>query len=394
MTEQPETPSLPVVQLQAAGWGPFIYRKMVGRVPAGVQDGDLVAVVDKAGKPFGCGFYNAKSMITLRMVSWGADAVDEKTFIDTRIARAVGLRRDILRLDEVTDACRLVHAEGDQMPGLIADRYGPFVVLEFFSKAMFLRVEAIRSAFAATGVAPGEFILRADEDIARQEGFWIKQTTEPSRRVIVTENGVKFEVDLTRGHKTGFFCDQRDNRLALTGFTPGKSVLDLCCYSGGFSCYAATRGAAADVTAVDIDETALETAERNRKLNRVAIQFKQSDVFEYLRNARRDGKSWDVIIADPSKFVPNREEMERGLKKYRDLNALAAGVLKPGGILLTCSCSGLVSQEQFVDIVARAGRFAGRSVQVFRVTGPGGDHPVMADAPQSGYLKAVWARVE
>ena len=124
------------------------------------------------------------------------------------------------------------------------------------------------------------------------------------------------------------------------------------------------------------------------------MQIKQSDVFEYLRNAKRDGKSWDVVIADPSKFVPNREEMERGMKKYRDLNALAAGVLKPGGILLTCSCSGLVSQEQFVDIVARAGRFAGRSVQVFRVSGPGGDHPVMADAPQSGYLKAVWARVE
>lgn len=385
-----------VVHLKYASYGPFLFKRMVGHVDGAAADGDLVAVVDKHGKPFGTAYFSARSQIALRMVTFGPGEPDE-TCLERRIARAVEFRRDVLKLDVRTDACRLIHAEGDGLSGLIADRFGDYVVIELFAKAMFARLDRIEDAIVAAGVKVKQFVHRVDEDIARMEGFRLSRpTTGPESPVTVTENGVRFEVDLAKGHKTGFFCDQRDNRLALTEFTPGRSVLDMCCYTGGFSCYAASAGQAADVTAVDIDEPALEMAKRNIWLNRATsrVTLKQSDAFEFLRNAQRAQRKWDVVVLDPPKFVPNREEMDRGLTKYRDLNLLAAALVRPGGVLLTCSCSGLVSQDLFVETLARAARSVGRAAQVFRISGAGADHPVMADAPESSYLKAVWARIE
>ncbi|MCE5326397.1 MAG: class I SAM-dependent rRNA methyltransferase [Planctomycetaceae bacterium] len=392
MTERHEISSLPVVRLKYADYAPFIFRAMVGFVDSRTKDGDLVAVMDKNGRPFGFGFYNSRSQIALRMVSFGPEPVGE-SIVPQRIARAVALRRDVLRLDATTEAYRLVHSEGDGLSGLVADRFGRYVAIELFSKAMFRRLEPIQAAIAAACPGVEEFVVRADDEICRLEGFRLPPPPE-GRITTITENGVKFEVDLSGGHKTGFFCDQRDNRLALTAFTAGKSVLDCCCYSAGFSCYAAAPGKAAAVTAVDIDEAALATAKRNMKHNRLKFDLKQSDAFEFLRLAQRDKRRWDVVVLDPSKFVPSREEMERGLRKYRDLNSLAAAVVAPGGMLLTCSCSGLVSLDQFIEVVARASHMAKRGVQIFRTSGAGADHPVMADAPQSAYLKAIWARVE
>ncbi|HOF19434.1 MAG TPA: class I SAM-dependent methyltransferase [Phycisphaerae bacterium] len=263
--------------LRSVSYGPLLYRRMVGRVDGSPADGDLVRVLDRASKPFGWAFYSAASQIALRMVSYG-EAAPGESFLSERIARAVGLRRDVLRLDDVTDAYRLVHAEGDGLSGLVADRFGEYVVLELFSKAMFLRLGQIEDAFIDAGLTVRRFVRRADDEIARAEGFRMGKLADAPRCVTqITENGLKFEVDLTKGHKTGFFCDQRENRQALTHFTPGKSVLDMCCYSAGFSCYAAGPGRAADVTAVDIDETALETARRNVKLNRAAVDVRQSD---------------------------------------------------------------------------------------------------------------------
>jgi 23S rRNA (cytosine1962-C5)-methyltransferase len=389
-------PSKPAVaHLKYASYGPFIFKRMLDHVDGSPADGDLVAVIDKHGKPFGTAYYNSRSQFALRMVAFGPGDPDE-SILERRIARAVELRRGLLNLDARTDACRLVHSEGDGLSGLIADRFGEHVVIELFSKAMFLRLKRIEQAMVASGVKARQFIHRVDDEIAHAEGFRLTGGAGSQSPVTITENAVRFEVDLAGGHKTGFFCDQRDNRLALTEFTPGRSVLDVCCYTGGFSCYAASAGQASDVTGVDIDEPALEMAKRNVWLNRAGakVGLKQSDAFEFLRNAQRGGRSWDIVILDPPKFVPNRDEMERGMRKYRDLNLLAAPLVKPGGILLTCSCSGLVSQDLFVETLARAARAAGRAAQVFRVTGAGADHPVMADAPESGYLKAVWARIE
>ena len=406
-TPPPETPAAdhlaasvdipagtPRITLRSASYGAFIYQKMIGHVDSQARDGDVVAVVDKRGQFFGWGFFNSRSQIGLRMISHGGPKPDE-AFFAARIAQAVQLRREVLRLDETTDAYRLIHAEGDNLSGLIVDRFGQYVAIELFSLAMYRRIEMIKDAIVDAGVSVKDFVVRADKLVAEQEGF--RATGLPGQAkdaaTIITENGVKFHVDLSRGHKTGFFCDQRDNRLALTTLTPGKRVLDVCCYSGGFSCYAAAKGNAAAVTAVDLDEKAIEMARRNAALNAVHVEFRHADAFDFLREVAAAGQKWDVVIVDPSKFVARRDQIDIGLRKYADLNRLAAGVVRSGGILLTCSCSGLVDVPTFTQTVSRALRTAGRPMQMFRISSAGADHPVMGDTPEASYLKAIWARL-
>jgi 23S rRNA (cytosine1962-C5)-methyltransferase len=387
-------PGTPVVHLKSAHYDTFLYAKMVGRVEGNPRNGDLVAVVDKQGRFFGWAFYNARSQIVLRMFSREVDRPDE-ALLAGRIAQAVALRRDILHLDRTSDAYRLVHAEGDGLTGLVADRFGQYVVLELFSLAMVQRLEQIQDAFVDAGLTVREFVVRVDKSVAQQEGIDSTKLRQPrDSQTVIEENGAKFSVMLGGGHKTGFFCDQRENRLALADLTAGRRVLDLCCYTGGFAVYAAGRGAAAEVTAVDLDEQALATAAENGRLNQARIKFLHADGFDFLRQAGQEGRTWDVVVVDPSKFVPRRSSMELGLRKYADLNRLAAGVVARGGLLLTCSCSGLVDQPTFVQTVGRAARAAGRGLQIFRLTGAGPDHPFQADTPEGQYLKAVWCRVE
>jgi len=385
---------VPVVHLRSAHYSAFLYEKMVGRVEGLPADGDWVAVVDKAGRFFGWGFYNSRSQIRLRMFSRDAQMPDDAT-LARRIAQAVALRRDLLQLDHASDAYRLVHAEGDGLTGLIADRFGRHVVIELFSLAMYRRLGCIEDAFIDAGLSVQAFVIRADKAVALQEGIPAHRLLDSKAgTVVIQENGVKFAVDLAKGHKTGFFCDQRDNRLALARLAPGKRVLDVCCYTGGFAVYSAKLGQAAEVTAVDLDEKALAVARQNAKLNDARVQFTHADAFDFLRQAGAERRQWDVVVVDPSKFVPRRTMMELGLRKYADLNRLAAGVVSPGGVLLTCSCSGLVDQATFIQTVGRAVRAAGRTMQVFALTGAGPDHPFHADTPEGQYLKAVWGRVE
>jgi len=268
------------------------------------------------------------------------------------------------------------------------------VVIELFSLAMFRRLERIQDAMIDAGLDVRRFVVRVDKSIATQEGIFLgRQRDAKDEQTVIVEQGVRFAVALGRGHKTGFFCDQRENRLALTHLTGGKDVLDLCCYSGGFAVYVARLGAARTVTGVDLDEHALTTARHNARLNEVAVEFVHADAFDYLRGAAEQGRKWDVVVVDPSKFVPRRSAMEIGLRKYADLNRLAAGVVAPGGTLLTCSCSGLVDLPTFVQTLGRATRAAGRNLQIFRITGAGPDHPFEAETPESQYLKAVWGRL-
>ncbi len=386
-------PGTPAVYLRSVSFDTFIFRNMVAKVEGHPEGGDIVAVIDRRGELFGWGFFHPRSMITLRMITHSPQRPPE-SFVADRIKQAVQLRRDVLKLDATADAYRLIHAEGDGISGLIADKFGDYVVIELFSLAMFRRIHQIEDAFVDAGLRVKAFIHRADKSTMDFEGFTLPKAPRHDPSVVITENGVRFKVDLEHGHKTGFFCDQRENRLALTAFTPGRNVLDCCCYTGGFACYAATVGKAAAVTAVDLDEVALETAKENGKLNRAKIEFRHGDAFEFLRTAQRKGTQWDVVVLDPSKFVPNREAMEIGLKKYADLNRLALDVLSPGGMLLTCSCSGLVDQPTFVETIGRSVRAAGRTMKIIRITGAGPDHPFQPETPEAAYLKAVWARVE
>jgi 23S rRNA (cytosine1962-C5)-methyltransferase len=408
MTPISHAGTLPWVQLRNALFHPSIFRKMVGRIDPKARNGDLVSVYDRDGQPFGTGLLSTQSQIGLRMLTFDAppqpvQPVDE-SIIPARVAAAAALRRETLGLDKVTSAYRVVHAEGDGLPGLIVDRFEQYAVIELFSFPMYRRVDAIREELKRV-LGVKEVLVRADLRVQANEGFVMAEDApggaqvqrSPDRKsVVITENGVRFQVDLTHGHKTGFFCDQRENRLGLTEFTPGEEVLDLCSYSGGFGVYAAVKGKASAVMCVDLDEDAIALAQRNANLNKVprtTLQTAHSDAFPFLRQAQGAGKSWGVVVLDPPKLIPTREDFEEGREKYFDLNRLALNVVKPGGTFVTCSCSGLLSPEEFFNVVRGAARGARRRVQVLRTTGPGADHPVMTDCPESSYLKCLWCRV-
>jgi 23S rRNA (cytosine1962-C5)-methyltransferase len=195
-------------------------------------------------------------------------------------------------------------------------------------------------------------------------------------------------------HKTGFFLDQRDNRKFLAGFCGGKKILDLCCNTGGFAVYAKALGGAEEVVGIDLDEQAVELAKQNANLNQARIRFVQADLFAWLRDVIPTGQRFDVVILDPSKQTRDREEIQFALKRYYDMNRLALQVVAPGGIFLTCSCTGLIREEDFLETLKRAAWNANRRLQIFHLTGAGADHPFLIHAPEGRYLKAVFCRVE
>ncbi|HMQ16600.1 MAG TPA: class I SAM-dependent methyltransferase, partial [Phycisphaerae bacterium] len=213
------------------------------------------------------------------------------------------------------------------------------------------------------------------------------------QRLVVREHGVRYRVDAAGGQKTGFFCDQRENRRRFAELCADADVLDAFCYSGGFGLCARVLGRARSVTSVDLDEDALALAIENANLNQQRIQHVHADVFGYLRQMIANGRQFDAVVLDPPKLALRREDVEPALRKYGDLNALGVQVVRPGGWLLTCSCSGLVSPTSFVETVHRAARRAGRTLQMIGLTGAGPDHPVLLDCPESAYLKAIWLRV-
>jgi len=418
----------PWVALRSASRHPFIYKRMIARADEAARPGDMVNVYDKSGKFFGRGLYNPRSQIALRMLAHGDVPIDD-AFWRQAIERAVALRRT-LRLDDVTDAYRLIHAEGDGLSGLIVERYADCLVFEFFSLGMFQRREMLAAMLtdslgaAASLDRPGRagptwrVAFRADRQIEQLEGFsTIDEERLPASRpehsdshdgptasssgpgsrapghIVIREHGIRYRVDVAAGHKTGFFCDQRDNRRRFAALCGDAAVLDLCCYTGGFGLCARLLGGARSVTSVDLDEAALAVARENVNLNNTRIDLVHSDVFIYLRQMIANGRRFDAVVLDPPKLALTRDDIHDAVRRYHDLNSLAMQVVRPGGILLTCSCSGLVSREVFLDGVQRAGHSARRTLQLFDQTGAAPDHPIMLNCPESAYLKALWFRV-
>ncbi len=338
------------------------------------------------------------------MLAYGDIVVDE-AFWRGRFGQAVALRRR-LGLDESTDAYRLVHSEGDGLSGLIVERYADCLVAEFFALGMFQRWPQFVAILSeelgppASLDRPGRSgptwrtFVRADSQIEAIEGFQAAAVAqEPPLRLVIREHGVRYRVDIVGGHKTGFFCDQRDNRLRFARLCGGADVLDVCCYTGGFGLCAKVLGGARAVSGVDLDEAAIALAQENANLNQARLDLVHADAFSYMRQMLINGRQFDVVVLDPPKLVTSRRDLEEGLQKHHDLNALAVQLVRPGGLFLTCSCSGLVARDQFVATVYAAGRRAGRSLQLFDLTGAGPDHPIMLNCPESGYLKAAWLRV-
>jgi 23S rRNA (cytosine1962-C5)-methyltransferase len=389
-----QTTSLPTVRLKIdrRSSHPWVFQKMVDRPPARVPPGAVVDVLDRAGQWVGRGFYNGHSRIALRILTDDrAEPVDD-AFFAKKIGHAVALRRDVLKLDAVTDAYRLVHSEADGLSGLVVDRFGPTVVLEFFSAGMFRQRDTIKKVLSDQ--FPGSrFYWFAEEHVGKQESFDC-HPPEPPPPDAITEHGLRFRVAPGSKHKTGFFLDQRDNRKALADLCrPGQRVLDLCCNSGGFAVYAAAMGRAGEVVGVDLDETAIELAKQNARLNKADVRFVQADLFPWLRETLPNGERYDAVVLDPAKLTRDRDSVDEALRKYQDMNKLALLAVKPGGVLLTCSCTGLVGEPDFLEMLRRAAWQAGRTAQVFRVSGAGADHPFLAHVPEGRYLKAVFCRV-
>ncbi len=387
----------PWAQLKYFTFQPAIFPRLLGQVSPDARPGDLVNVFDKQGRPAGAGLYNPRAKIPLRVVCHSPEPVDEGYF-EGALRRAVELRRTLFRLDETTEAYRLINSDGDGLSGLTVDRYGDTLLCEVYSLGIAQRLPGwlpLLHELAGTRHAR----VHVDHDLGSLEGIkpsLFKETNAAAPAAVrIREHGLRYEVDFAGGHKTGFFCDQRDNRRALTRFTSGARVLDLCCYTGGFSLNAKLTGGADEVTSVDLDEVAIAQARRNANLNQARIKLVHADAFAYARQMQANGEKWDVVVLDPPKFIFTREDHGNweGRQKYEDLNLLALSLVRPGGIFVTCSCSCLLSLEDFEAHVIKAAHRQDRRLQFLDRTGAGPDHPVYSNCLESRYLKVLWARV-
>jgi 23S rRNA (cytosine1962-C5)-methyltransferase len=387
-----DSPSLPTVRLkiERRSSHPWVFQKMVERPAARLPGGTVVDIEDRAGQWVGRGFYNGHSRISLRVLTANKDEAIDADFFKKKIRTAVALRRELLQLDALTTAYRVIHSEADGLSGLVVDKFGSTVVVEFFAAGMYRVRQTILDALGEE--FPGStFYWFAEEHVGKQESFDCR-SPEPPPPEVVTEHGIKFRVAPGTKHKTGFFCDQRDNRKFLGGFCGGKRVLDICCNTGGFAVYAKAHGATESI-GLDLDEQVIELAKQNAKLNGLQVRFIQSDLFPWLRDAIPNGERFDVVVLDPAKLTRDREDVDAALRKYTDMNRLALQVVSPGGVFLTCSCTGLIGEPDFLEMLRRAAWQAGREVQIFRVSGAGADHPFFAHVQEGRYLKAVFARV-
>ena len=385
----------PWAQMRTYCFNPCVFPAMVGAVSSDAQAGNWVKVYDREGSPFGAAFYNPKAKVPLRVLVHGDVEPGDQNNFDA-LERALTLRQEMLKLPERTNAYRVVNSDGDGLSGLIVDRYDNVLSLEVHSLGIYLRLNKILE-FLHQRLGTQYEIIHVDERVQQIEG--IKNVPEPKlpgRSVKIQENGVKFEVDFSKGHKTGFFCDQRENRLKFSGLVQGKRVLDLCCYTGAFSIMASVLGGAAEVTGVDLDEEAIEQAKRNAHINmQHKINWVHADAYSYARQMQTNGEKWDVVLIDPPKFVESRDSEEefKAWGKYEDINKLGISLLSPGGTLVSCSCSGLLSLNRFEDILVKAAHRNNRRLQIFDVTGAGPDHPIYSNCPESRYLKVLWTRV-
>jgi len=383
---------VPSVHIKTVSFHPSIWPKMIGEASSDARPGDWVEVIGKEGERFGWGFYNPRSRMPLRIVSHSAEDIQEEPFLESAIRQAAALRREIHRLDDFTDSYRAIHGDADFLPGLVADKFADVLSVEITNLAAWQRLPRwlplLHECFDTRRT-----VISVDPKLARVEGIPSRGGAEgdPVKRVRIMEHSIRYEIDFSNGHKTGFFCDQRENRRRFGDLAKGRRVLDLCCYSGGFAISAALGGAA-EVTAVDLDEMAIEMAKRNANINDVRVKYTHADAFTWLRTMIENGRRWDLVIADPPKFIHERED-DTGQGKYADLNRLALQVVEPGGLFVSCSCSGLLGADAFERVVTTAAHKGQRRLQIFERSGPGPDHPTLSNYPESRYLKVLWSRV-
>jgi len=386
---------LPVIILkrERTSSHPWIFRKMVALPRRLPPPGAVVEVRSKSGAFVGRGIFHAAQTICIRLLTEISEEEVDEFFFRRRLAAAKALREDVLGLLARTDSYRLAHAEGDGLSGLVIDKFADLLVVQPQCAGYLHLVDPLVAALRAL-YPGGRVVFRIDKRVEAREGISFASAAARfpcPETATIFEDDRRMRVDFISGHKTGYFLDQRDQRAAIAAMARGREVLDLCCYSGGFA-IAAMRGGAASCTAVDLDEKALNLARQNAALNGVAVNCVHADVFDLLRDWHKRGRQADLIVLDPSKLATVKAEVPRAVRAYADLNRLALGALRPGGIILTCSCSGLISAEMFMRIVRRAAEEAGVALQIFREAGAAADHPVRSDFPEGRYLTAIYGR--
>jgi len=373
---------------------PWVFSGAVARVEGEPGIGDTVEIRGSSGERLALGAYSPHSQIRARVWTWD-DAPVDAAWVRGRVECAVRTR-DALGLRSACNSWRLLHGEADGLPGIVADRYGDAIVLQLLSAGAEHWRDTVADALFAI---PGTRCVwdRSDGDVRNLEGLpersELARGTAPDAALVVEEHGVRYEVALAAGQKTGFYLDQRDNRRLLRNIVRDADVLDAFCYTGGFALNAAASGARS-VLALDSSEPALAAARINAQLNGLSgVEWQEADVFQRLRRLRDQSRQFDVIVLDPPKFAPTAAHAERAARAYKDINLLGFKLLRPGGRLMTFSCSGGVSADLFQKIVAGAALDAGVDAQIETWLHAGPDHPVALNVPESEYLKGLLCRL-
>lgn len=371
---------------------PWVYGNEIERVEGEIADGDLVTVVDFRGRYMGTGFYNSRSLITVRLLTHRQEEITDE-LIASRVKAACDYRRFVLQRED-TDSCRLIYGEADRLPGVIADRFGGVIVLQVLALGMEHYTQVIADALIACE-QPTCLLLNNDDAIRIKEGmtcFTKVLHGELPGETIISENGVKLAVDVRGGQKTGYFLDQKENHLFLRQFCRDARVLDCFSYIGGFALNAA-MGGAREVTAVDISESAVELIRRNAALNGAQINAVCANCFDFLRAQVKAGEKYDVVVLDPPAFTKAHANMANACRGYKEIALSAMRLLPAGGVLATHSCSYHMPEDVFVNTVLSAAQDLHRQVRVITLRRQDIDHPVLAGYPESHYLKSLWLQM-
>jgi 23S rRNA (cytosine1962-C5)-methyltransferase len=376
---------------------PWVFDTSIDRIEGSAAPGDEVRVVTADGETVALGLYNPASTIRVRLYRWEEGPLD-LAFWSGRIAKALRLRLEILRLVSPGSACRLIFSEGDGLSGLTVDRYDRWLVVQFTSLALYLRREMILRLLAEQTGALG-ILARTERGIAPREGLKPGEDTVqgalPERPIEIVEHGLTYRVDVGQGQKTGFYLDQRDNRRAVASYAAGRRVLDLFCYSGAYSLTALRHGGASEALGIDSSPAAIELARQHAVNNGIdGAVFETGDALAVIDRLRQEGRIFDMVICDPPKFARQAKDIDRALKGYNRLNLAALSVLAPDGMLATCSCSGLLGREAFADLIGHAAEQSHRPIQILESRGQAPDHPVSASCLETDYLKCLICRVE
>lgn len=375
---------------------PWLFAGAIARIDGTPVNGDEVAVHAHDGQFIAWGLFNSNSQIRVRLYSWDTGQQLEPGFWKARLDDAIRLRRGLLKLDVPNAACRLVFSEADGLSGLVVDQYADWLVIQNTSLALYHRQQVIVDHLVEV-LHPRGVYLRTERGVGEAEGLVLRDGPiwgeTPEGPIEIVENDLTFQIDLRTGQKTGFYLDQKDNREAVRALATGRRALDVCCYTGGFTMNLA-RGGATEVVAVDVSATATAMLQLNAERNGIGnIHVETADAFAFMDKLALAGERFGIVVLDPPRFARSRRSLEQAMGGYQRLNEAALKLVERDGVLITCSCSGQVSREDFAGVLNLAAEHSHRAIQILEQRGQSPDHPISASCSETNYLKCFICRI-